>query len=212
MYDQYSIARMYSFCNLSRTCIFKKITLLDWGATIVFIGGIRGLSRMIHERYRPLFTKRTRVRALIVGANETGEILMRAITKTDMNYQIVGFIDQQVHRFGRTISGVPVMGPLEDISSIAIRLKAQEILIINGKLPGKTVRALVNECTDLGITIRVIPSYEQIIHGRVSVKARDVSIEDLLGRDPTELDLDGIDNWLNNRCLLVTGSSGSIGR
>ncbi len=191
----------------------RSILLLDWGATLVVLGGLRAVWRMFHERSWLTFLSRDKVPTLIVGANDAGESLLRAITRANgkFSYQVVGFIDDDVHRIGARIGGVPVVGTIDQIQPLAERLEVSEVLIASGQLSGRQVRKLVEDTRGQGISVRVLPSYEQLINGSVAIKPRPVSIDDLLRREPVQLDMENIREWIDGRVLMVTGSAGSIG-
>lgn len=191
----------------------RSIVLLDWGATIVVLGGLRAVWRVVHERSWMTFLSRGKVPTFIVGANDAGESLLRAITRGNgkLDYFVVGFIDDDPRRVGTRISGVPVVGTLGQIGRLAERHEVGEVLIAAGELAGRQVRKLVEETRARGIRVRVLPSYDQLIAGSVAIRPRPVSIHDLLRREPVQLDLENIRQWIDGRVLLVTGSAGSIG-
>ena len=86
-----------------------------------------------------------------------------------------------------------------------------EVLITAGELSGKQVRNLVEQGQRRGVAVKVLPSYEQLLHGRLDLRPREVMIEDLLHREPVQLDQRGLRRWTDDRVLMVTGSAGSIG-
>lgn len=200
------------FC-VSKSFIPRSILLLDWGVTLVCIGGIRAVWRMLYERSWLQFLWRGKIPTFIVGANDTGEALLRTIARCNgrWNYFVAGFIDEDPRRTGTRIGGVPVVGTLDEIARLAEKYETQEILIVADTLSGRQVRRLVEQTRELGIRVRVLPSYEQILTGRVTIRPRPVAIEDLLRREPVQLDLENIRHWIDGRRLLVTGSAGSIG-
>ena len=190
----------------------RSIYPLDWGATVVTLGGIRAVVRMIDERSWTLLMSVDRVPTLIVGANGAGEAILRSIIRNgSLTYRVVGFIDADVKRLGTRIDGVPVIGTLEQTCRLAQKRGVREVLIAAGELSGRQVRALVDETQEHDIRVKVLPSYEQLIAGTVALQPRPVSIEDLLRREPVELDMENIRQWIDGRVLLVTGSAGSIG-
>jgi dTDP-4-dehydrorhamnose reductase len=109
------------------------------------------------------------------------------------------------------IGGVPVIGTCADVADIVARHGIEEVLITSGDLPGLEVRRLVEMGREHGFRVNVLPSYKQLLEGRVAVQPRPVAIEDLLGRESVELDLQPIRDWLTGRVVMVTGSAGSIG-
>jgi len=158
------------------------------------------------------FLPSSQVPTLIVGANEAGELLLRAIIRDGrLTYRVLGFIDHDARRLGARIAGVPIIGTLDQTCALAERYGVHEILVAQEGLSGAAVRRLVDEARQADLTVRVLPSYEQLISGKVSIQPRPVSIGDLLRRDPVALDLDSIRRWIDGRVLLVSGSAGSIG-
>jgi FlaA1/EpsC-like NDP-sugar epimerase len=126
-------------------------------------------------------------------------------------YRVVGFLDDDPQRQGTRIAGVPVVGRPEHACGLAKRFGVQEILVVGEGLSGTAVRQLVDDAQQRRLDVRVLPSYGQLISGRVSMQPRPVAIEDLLRREPVALDLESIRRWIDGRTILVTGSSGSIG-
>lgn len=190
----------------------RSIYFLDWGVTVVVLGGVRALARLIEERSWSLLMSTNRVPALIVGANDAGEALLRSIIRNGkLTYQVVGFVGDDPRRVGSRIGGVPVVGTIENTCQLAQHRSVGEILIASGELSGRQVRHLVDEAQKHGIRVRVLPSYEQLITGRVTLQPRPVAIEDLLRREPVRLDMSHLRQWIDGRVLLVTGSAGSIG-
>jgi FlaA1/EpsC-like NDP-sugar epimerase len=190
----------------------RSVFLMDWGATIFLIGGIRGAGRLVEEHAIAPFLTTNRVPVLIVGVNRSGESLLRAIRRNvKIQYRVVGFISENRSSLKSRIGGVPVIGMLDDTCRLAKKYGISQILIAAGELSGQQVRRLVENARESEIQVNVLPSYEQLISGHVDLRPREVSIEDLLHRDPVTLDTQGLHKWIDNQTLLVTGSAGSIG-
>ncbi len=190
----------------------RSVFLMDWGLTIVVIGGLRSAGRFIEEtEHLPMFnTAKTPV--LIVGANDAGEALLRAIRRSpSLPYRVAGFIAGDKHELETHIGGVPVVGGLDDLFSLAKSSNVSDVLITAGQFSGQQVRRLVTQGKASGVSVKVLPSYEQLLRGNIDLRPRQVSIEDLLGREPVQLDLHALHRWINGKSLLVTGSAGSIG-
>lgn len=198
---------------LTTQTIPRSIVLLDWGTTIVVVGGLRAAWRMVHERSWLHFLASGKVPTFIVGADDAGESLLRAIIRGNgkLGYQVVGFLDDDPKRVGARIGGVPVLGTIDRMRELAKKHQVSDVLIASGELPGRQVRKLLDDTVDDDIRVRVLPSYEQLIRGSVAIRPRPVSIHDLLRRDPVQLDMENIRQWIDGRVLLVTGSAGSIG-
>ena len=190
----------------------RTVVLLDWGGSLVAVGLLRAMPRVWRHLAEHWEANESKLQALIVGANDSGEALLRAISQNRMlKYQVIGFVDETAALIGRRIAGVPVLGTLDQLAELASRHNVDEVLIHSGDLPGKTVRALMELASENGFQITVLPSYEQLLGGKVSVQPRAVDIKDLLGRESISLDTPAISGWLKGRTVLVTGSAGSIG-
>ncbi len=190
----------------------RSVFLLDWGMTIVALGGVRSLGRLVGERGLSSWIRCQDAPALIVGANDSGEALLRAIRRNrQLTYHVVGFISDAGQTSVTHIGGVPVIGHLPQTCELARKHGVADIFITAGELAGQQVRELVDRTREAGINVRVLPSYEQLLSGRVNLRPREVSIEDLLRRPPVRLNLAELHRWIEDRVLLVTGSAGSIG-
>lgn len=191
--------------------ISRYVLLLDFGGTILAVGGVRVAVRIGRERLARPNTRRL-VRTFIAGADSTGEALLRVIRRSDeLCYQVIGFLDCSTGRVGWRIDGVSVLGTLDDTRSLVRKHSVDEVLIVAGDLPGRRVRQLVDDCRQEEVRVTVLPSYEQLLTGRVAVQPRQVSIEDLLRREPVQLGIQDIQNWIDGRLIMITGSAGSIG-
>ncbi|MCI0491545.1 MAG: polysaccharide biosynthesis protein, partial [Planctomycetes bacterium] len=180
--------------------------------TLLVVGAVRALPRLIRDDVWHLFTPPSGTVSIIVGANDAGETLLRAIRSNPaLDYCVVGFVDDRCELQDCRIRGVPVVGSTADLPQLAKRFGVEEVLITSGELPGKQARRLVETGRLHGFRVKVLPSYEQLLGDCVAVHPRAVAIEDLLCRPSVEIDLDAIHDWLSGRVLMVTGSAGSIG-
>ena len=125
---------------------------------------------------------------------------------------VVGFIDDDRKKHGRSIHGIPVLGSLNGLAKIIEDKEIREILIAIPSATGDQIRRIVETCKVCQIAYKTLPGIGEIIDGRVSIKAlRDVNYEDLLGRSPVQLDMEEILGYLDGKTVLVTGCGGSIG-
>lgn len=196
----------------SNVTIPRSILLLDWGTTLMLLGAVRTMPRLVRDYAWPSLSKQPGTVALIVGANDAGELLLRSIRqKSELKYRPIGFIDSQRELRGRRIAGLPVLGTQNEIAQLANKHQVKEVLLTAGSLPGKEVRKLIELGSENDFRIKVLPSYEQLLQERVDVHPRSVAIADLLRRPSVELDDESIQQWITGSTILVTGSAGSIG-
>lgn len=175
---------------------------------IVLLGGSRFIFRWFKDY--DYFNKGKRV--LIVGAGEAGENLVRDLLRRHHDYQPAAFVDDKIQNRGKEIQGVRVVGPIDDIPQV-VRLYAIELVIIAmPSIKAEIMRRVVKLCELAHVDYRTLPSVNDLTEGRVLVDAlRQVSIEDLLGRDPVKLDWEKITEGITGKSILVTGGAGSIG-
>jgi FlaA1/EpsC-like NDP-sugar epimerase len=196
----------------------RAVFVMDGGLTFLLTGALRMVIRILYLRkdrnsqavYIPTAQRR---RILIVGAGDAGEKIVREIIENDqLPYSVIGFIDDDRKKYGRSIHGIPVLGSLNRLAKIIEDEGIKEILIAIPSATGDQIRRIVETCKVCQIAYKTLPGIGEIIDGRVSIKAlRDVNYEDLLGRSPVQLDMEGILGYLDNKVILVTGCGGSIG-
>ena len=150
---------------------------------------------------------------MIIGAGDAGEKILREIRDNHrLNYEVVGFLDDNPKKRGMKIHGVSVLGPVPKIHNLAFDAEMDEILIATPSATTKQMRRIIEACEATGLKSRTTPGIGELIDGKVSFKTiREVSFEDLLGRDPVSIDMKSIGNYLTDKVILVTGAGGSIG-
>jgi FlaA1/EpsC-like NDP-sugar epimerase len=159
---------------------------------------------------RPLEDSR---RALIVGAGTTGEMIVKELVgHPQLGLYPVGFVDGDHTKHGHRMCGFPVLGGLDRMGELVKRYEVEEIVIAMPRATGKVVREVVQAALDCGIKARTVPSFQDIISGRVSVASlRHVEIQDLLRREPIQTSLAQVRSLATGETVLVTGAGGSIG-
>jgi FlaA1/EpsC-like NDP-sugar epimerase len=150
---------------------------------------------------------------LLIGAGEAGVIVAREIAKRpDLRLKPVGFIDDDPMKRGTSIGGLPVLGAIKDIKAIAERKRTRHALITIANATGPQVRRIAEQCRDAGLDTKIIPGIYEIVGAKVNLsQIREIAIEDLLGREPVQLDEDIVGATIGSRVVLVTGAGGSIG-
>ena len=194
----------------------RRIVVLEWLLAIALIGGSRFTWRMVAGRElapQPERNKDTSKRILIVGAGDGGVLVARELRNHyGGRVKIVGFIDDDPAKQNQRILGYPVLGCKEDLPRLAEQHNVDEIIISMPSVPRKVIREIVNITQETGKVVKILPGVFDLIEGNVTVsKIREVQIEDLLGRDPVEVDIAGMSAYITNHVVLVTGAGGSIG-
>ncbi|HYQ71074.1 MAG TPA: polysaccharide biosynthesis protein, partial [Gammaproteobacteria bacterium] len=176
--------------------------------------GLLALPRFFYRWFkdRKIYLKEG-TRVLIVGAGRAGEMLVRDLLRDpERNLLPVGFLDDDIRKHGVEIHGIRVLGSCQRISVLVEELDVALILLAVPSARSRQMRKLVELCETTGIPFRTLPCMKDLVAGRVSVNTlREVSIEDLLGRDPVRLDMQAIQAELSDRCILISGGGGSIG-
>jgi FlaA1/EpsC-like NDP-sugar epimerase len=190
----------------------EGVCIADMFATILLLGGLRMVIRLYYEEFRTVEGRHLK-RFLIVGAGDAGEALLREIHRMPKaQYEVIGFIDDDLVKQGTLIHGLPVLGTLEQLPKICEDRKIEEIAIAVPSATAGEMRRVVQVCEGTKIRFRTVPSLTDIASGKFSVsQIRDVDINDLLGREAVELDLDLIEAFAKDKIILVTGAGGSIG-
>jgi len=150
---------------------------------------------------------------LIVGAGSAGAMVAKELgNHPEMGRHAVGFIDDDPDKIGSVLLSLPVLGTRDQIAQVVQSHRVHEIIIAMPSAPGSVIRATMDACKDLKVRMKTLPGVYELVDGKVSVKQlRDIQIEDLLGREPVDLDLDQIGAYLAGQTVLVTGAGGSIG-
>ncbi|WP_421903767.1 polysaccharide biosynthesis protein [Maridesulfovibrio sp.] len=198
----------------------RGVFIIDWMLTVFMCGGMRVMIRSFYAfkdgnsiKFSPESCPAEGNNALIIGAGRAGEKVVREIRSSgQLKYLPVGFLDNDKSKRGRTIHGVPVLGPLSDLQELVQNKCVNEILIAVAEASGAEMREIIDACKETGLPYKILPGMDEIINGKVGIKAlRDVSYQDLLGRAPVQLDTTAISDYLSGKTVLVTGCGGSIG-
>lgn len=186
------------------------------------MGGVRFSYRVLRRlQYQGLydFFKRKKSpanykkRVIIIGAGSGGVLTAREYLTADaLKFDVVGFLDDDRNKIGRTIMGIEVLGRIAEAQNWVEKLEADVVLIAMPSVSKKRRKEIYDMCRECGAELKTLPGLYEIIDGRVDVsQIRPVEIEDLLGRDPITLDNSHLNSDLNDKVVLVTGAGGSIG-
>ncbi len=190
--------------------------LISWIIAILLLSGARLFVRVIKER-KNVNAKDSLVRkeknVLIVGAGDAGEKAIREIiAHPELNYRIVGILDDNPHKKLNKIHGFPVLDRIEGLPSVVRRYNVDTIIIAIPSASRQLLRKIVSLASDTPAEIKTLPGIWEIIDGKVTINSiRDVKLEDLLPRPEIVTDTSDIEKYVSGKKILVTGAGGSIG-
>lgn len=153
-----------------------------------------------------------RLRVLIIGAGDAGNIILRDIRQRD-NRKVVGFVDDDSFKWGQIMNGVKVYGGREDIHALVKRLRVDEIIIAIPSMEAVATSDLAEICASSGAKVQILPEFFTSLNAKdIKVKdLRPLTIEDLLNRKPVKMNLQEVGGYITGKTVLVTGAGGSIG-
>ncbi|MGU3368060.1 polysaccharide biosynthesis protein [Bacillus mycoides] len=191
--------------------IYVRILAIAWMLHLLLIGGSRFVWRMFRDTY---ITKATdKKRTLIIGAGSAGTMVVRQLQHNkEADLYPIAFVDDDRNKQKLEIYNVPVVGTTNHIQEIVEDNDIEHIIIAIPSLNRNQINEIFEKCTKTKVKTQIVPMLEDLLDGKVSVnEVRDVQVEDLLGREPIQLDDAGIGEKITGKTILVTGAGGSIG-
>ncbi len=194
---------------LPRSCYFNAAIYL-----IIAICASRFMYRMIRtvlNKYRNIKTSNN---VMIIGAGEATNVIMREIQNSSYlaNSNIACIIDDDRRKVGKYIRGVKVIGTRDKIKEAAKLYDIDEIIFAIPSASNEVKRDILNICKETDCTLKILPGVYQMVDGEINVNSiRNVDVLDLLGRDPIEVDIESIMDYVKDKVIMVTGGGGSIG-
>ena len=191
----------------------RSIFLGDLILSILSTTGLRIAVRSVFEAMRNGHSAAPQTRTLIYGAGNAGIALLREIGQNArLSYRICGFLDDDRHKQGMCIAGIPVLGGGDEVQQLAEKHDIELVLIAIASASGPEMARMLELCHAAGVECKTVPGLGEIIEGRGLIgQIRDVAVEDLLGRTPVRLQEGSIRKSLQDKMVLVTGAAGSIG-
>jgi FlaA1/EpsC-like NDP-sugar epimerase len=191
----------------------RSIAVTDLLLTLAFIAGSRLLARTVVER--PGLTVVARGKeVLVVGAGDAGRLIVQEMQRSRMlDYTPIGFVDDDPRKRHTRIMGVRVLGTLDDLPRVLREHRPDEVLIAMPSVSGEVRRRIVETAQQLRIVVKTLPGLHELITDEVGLagQIRPVQVEDVLGREPVEVDFREVAAYLEGHTVLVTGAGGSIG-
>jgi FlaA1/EpsC-like NDP-sugar epimerase len=196
--------------GLGKTGFPRSVYVLEPVITAGLLCGVRLFSRVLAESVRKDYSARKRV--MLIGAGSGAQTILREIRRPDSTYVAIGCLDDDPSKQGIRINDVPVLGPIENLVNALSNHPVDEVLIAVPSASARQMQRFVEVCNKAHVVFRTVPALKDIIAGEITVNhLREVSLEDLLGRDPVCLDLQSVQREIEDNTVLITGAAGSIG-
>lgn len=192
----------------------RSVFLLDLVLSIVFISALRISKRVYLELFRDANARRDGVRTLIIGAGDTGEMVIRDIVKQRSGaYSPVGILDRNPHKHGMYLHGVKILGSADDLGAMISMHAVSALIVAIPSLGYKELRSFYDQARSCGIrNIKIVPRIYDVHKPEINMKSlEDIRIEDLLGRQVVNIDYAGIERFIEKKCVIISGAGGSIG-
>lgn len=208
------ISALFHTVGITLLYIRMPISYYFIGALLQYVAvlGIRFSYRFI-LLIRKIRMKQVNSRIMVIGAGSAGQMLIRDIQRAgEVDGEVVCIIDDNQNKWGRTIDNIPVVGGRENILEMVEKYSIDKIFLAIPSATAQQRRDILNICNETSCELKNLPGMYQLVLGQVTASAmRNVSVEDLLGRDPIRVDLQEVFQFINGKTVLVTGGGGSIG-
>lgn len=184
----------------------RELPVIYWFLLLVMVGGSRFVARSFYHHRKQNQCRRV----AIYGAGSAGRQLLTALQHGDQ-YQTVLFIDDNPALHGSLINGVPVQGR-DILPELAARFEVSDVFLAMASIGRGRRRDIIRELAQLPVQVRTIPAFEDLVRGRASIaEIQDISLEDLLGREPVPPHPHLVSRCIKDKAVMVTGAGGSIG-
>jgi FlaA1/EpsC-like NDP-sugar epimerase len=205
---------VYFFPPADTARLPRGIAILDWLILLALIAGSRLLARTIFERPGAASLVARGKEVVIVGAGDAAQLVIREMQKSRaLGYTPIGVVDDDPRKKNLRLHGVRVLGTTDELPHILRDNKPDELLIAIPSASGDVRQKVVEHARDAQVPVKTLPGLYELISGDTNLAAqiRPVQVEDILGREPVEVDFDAISDYLQGETVLVSGAGGSIG-
>jgi FlaA1/EpsC-like NDP-sugar epimerase len=208
-----AIASVYFFYPVERLRLPRGVALVDPLILLGFVAGSRLLARTLIERPKGGLMARGK-EVLIVGAGDAGRLVVQELQRSTLAKSTpIGLVDDDPRKRGMRLLGVRVLGTTDDLPHLLRDNRPDEVLIAVPSAPGAFRRKIVDLASAERVPVKTLPGLHELIAGDLDLatQIRPVQVEDVLGREPVEVDLPAVASYLRGKTVLVTGAGGSIG-
>ena len=189
----------------------RSVLVLDPILLFLIMCGSRIAYRLWKERRLYSLANLQAKPVIVLGAGDAAASLVKDLTRSH-EWRVAGFLDDNPENHGRLLHGVKVLGRIDELAAIAGKMQIQHAIIAMPSASHAARRHAMNVCVNAGVKALTVPSFDDLLSGKVTVsQIRHVELDDLLGRDPVVLDSAGLKELFAGKTILVTGAGGSIG-
>lgn len=192
----------------------RSVFLIDWTIAILLLSMLRVSKRVFIEIIIKKRFNQPGKKTIIIGAGNTGEMILRDMTRQDFsNFYPVGLLDDDIKKKGTYVHGIEVLGQTAEMKRLVNKLSVEAIIIAIPSLNHKALRRIYESARELEIkTVKIVPRIYDFHEPGINLKnLEDINIEDLIGRQPVDINYKEIEGFLKDRVILITGAGGSIG-
>ena len=192
----------------------RSVAVLDWLFLLAFVAGTRLLARSLIERPGAASLVARGREVVIAGAGDAAQLVIREMQRAPgLGYTPIGLVDDDPRKKNLRLHGVRVLGTTDELAQILRDNRPDEVLIAIPSASGEERRRIVEVARDAGVPVKTLPGLYELISGDVNLagQIRPVEVQDVLGREPVEVDLVSIASYLAGETVVVTGAGGSIG-
>ena len=205
---------VFTLFEVHRVSVPRGVWFIDLLVCMAFIAGSRLLVRTIVERPLPGRIVTRGKEAIIVGAGDAGQLVVKEMQRSPaLGYTPIGLLDDDSRKRNLRLHGVRVLGTTADLAHVIRDRRPDEVLIAIPSAPGELRARIVETARSLDVPVKTLPTLSDLVSGDADLarQLRPVEVEDVLGREPVEVDFASIAEYLTGEVVLVTGAGGSIG-
>jgi FlaA1/EpsC-like NDP-sugar epimerase len=205
---------VYLFSPVHDVRLPRGVFFMDWLLLLAFVAGTRLLARTLFERPAPGRLVARGKEVIVVGAGDAGQLIIKELQRSrQIGYTPIGLVDDDPRKRNGRFQGVRVLGTTSELPHLLREHRPDEVLIAIPSASGDVRRRIVDAAGAEDIPVKTLPGLHELISGDVDLagQIRPVQVEDVLGREPVEVDLVAVASYLAGETVLVTGAGGSIG-